>query len=191
MGEVMELIKKIQTNEKLAEYVCQFCEFEIREYRLNRYRDKTLFLDGDSANYDLVLIGIDNAGGKYCLMNNKYIGYADSEGSCDRLANSIEDFVQFILNCPFWYNRFGRKNFLDSFESFQEEMAEQREDFRNEETSEEASKLFEEFLRENNLNDNLETIYKKLMEALTAEPKFVIKNEPEDYSWDNFYKTKK
>jgi len=42
------------------------------------------------------------SGSEYILLEDGSIGYWGSEGSCGRIAENMGEFLEFVINCPYW-----------------------------------------------------------------------------------------
>ncbi len=52
----------------------------------------------------LMLCGFAGAGSgsEYILLDHGSIGFWGSEGECDRIADNLKEFFEFMVNCPYW-----------------------------------------------------------------------------------------
>ena len=74
----------------------------------------------------------DGSGGEYILLKDGTIGYWGSEGQCGRLAESLKEWFDLIVNCPWWMDVANACNWGDPFgsdESLQELIDELREEY--------------------------------------------------------------
>ena len=55
----------------------------------------------------------DGAGSEYIVFEDDSVGIYDSEGKCGRIADSLQDFFEFMVNCPFWRDYIRPKSFCD------------------------------------------------------------------------------
>ncbi len=42
------------------------------------------------------------SGSEYILLEDGSIGFWGSEGACGRIADNLQDFFVFVINCPYW-----------------------------------------------------------------------------------------
>ena len=42
------------------------------------------------------------SGSEYILLEDGSIGFWGSEGACGRIADSLHDFFEFVIHCPYW-----------------------------------------------------------------------------------------
>lgn len=72
------------------------------------------------------------SGSEYILLEDGSVGYWGSEGACGRIADSLHDFFEFVIRCPYWQDylceevyqdreklgKFAKENFERLKESF-------------------------------------------------------------------------
>ena len=94
----MELIKRFRENADLAELLCDTCDVEIFP-ELRKPQDENGHI---IYNISGKTFAREKSGSEYILLEDGSIGYWRSEGLCGRIADSLQDFFEFIINCPYW-----------------------------------------------------------------------------------------
>ncbi len=94
------MIDILRNDIELAECMARFFEVEINQ------EDEMPEDEGGHLKYSLngKAFAGNGAGGQYILLEDGSIGFWGSEGNIGRLADSIEAFFKFVINCPFWYD---------------------------------------------------------------------------------------
>lgn len=194
----MNIIEKLNyyknqiSNNKQLEDALFWCDFKFDD---DVDMEALLNCDGKS-NYELIPFGSESCGGTYLILDNKYIGYATSEGECGIVAKNVSDFFNILIVCKNLIDYF-RKNTFDSLENFTNRFNEinksytetliQYADFPIEDLENEINN----FIKENNFKTNIEEIYTMFKDALITEPSFIIEcSEKNDtWYWDDLFST--
>ena len=171
-------MEKINHNEELKDAIYNNCDPDMF-YSEDELADDLEFLleGGCKQDYDLVPFMNDGCGGLYVIVDDKHIGYMDSEGCTGYIADSIEDFLNIFLVFGFFY--YSKKS-VKSFDIFMKEM-EEDDMYRL------PPEPIEKFIAEEHMETDPEKLYHKLVKGLSIYPPFVIEPTDEDYcTTDNF-----
>lgn len=105
------MIDILRNDVELAACMARFFEVDINE------NDETPEDEGGHLKYNLdgKTFAGNGAGGQYILLEDGTVGFWGSEGQIGRLADSIEEFFEFVINCPFW-NDYCRMEYYDDIE---------------------------------------------------------------------------
>ncbi|MGL4344873.1 MAG: hypothetical protein ACRCTE_06735 [Cellulosilyticaceae bacterium] len=103
------MLNKLKNDKELAEILARNFEVEIKEQN-EMPEDEFGHL---KYNINGVAFAGDRAGGQYILLEDGSIGFWGSEGKIGRVADNMEEFFTFVINCPFWYNYCQKKYFID------------------------------------------------------------------------------
>ncbi len=165
-------MEKINNNEELKDAIYNNCDPDTF-YSEDELADDLEFLleGGCKQDYDLVPFMNDGCGGLYVIVDDKHIGYMDSEGCTGYIADSIEDFLNILLVFGFFY--YSKKS-VKSFDIFMKDM-EEDEMYRL------PPEPIEKFIAEEHMETDPEKLYHKLVKGLSIYPSFVIEPTDEDY----------
>lgn len=165
-------MEKINHNEELKYAIYNNCDPDMF-YSEDELADDLEFLleGGCKQDYDLVPFMNDGCGGLYVIVDDKHIGYMDSEGCTGYIADSIEDFLNILLVFGFFY--YSKKS-VKSFDIFMKEM-EEDDMYRL------PPEPIEKFIAEEHMETDPEKLYHKLVKGLSIYPPFVIEPTDEDY----------
>lgn len=165
-------MEKINHNEELKDAIYNNCDPDMF-YSEDELADDLEFLleGGCKQDYDLVPFMNDGCGGLYVIVDDKHIGYMDSEGCTGYIADSIEDFLNILLVFGFFY--YSKKS-VKSFDIFMKEM-EEDDMYRL------PPEPIEKFIAEEHMETDPEKLYHKLVKGLSIYPPFVIEPTDEDY----------
>lgn len=164
-------LDKINSDPVLKEEVYRICDPQLFYPAELEEQLSWLMEGGCKQDYVLVPFADDGSGGVYVIVNDRYVAYIDSEGGAGYIAESIDDFLNILL--AFKFICFSSK----SLESFEEYMREYEADSYEKEQSD----ILESFMKEENMDMDLETVYKKLIKGLLIYPVFEIDPTDEDY----------
>lgn len=169
-------MEKINHNEELKDAIYNNCDPDMF-YSEDELADDLEFLleGGCKQDYDLVPFMNDGCGGLYVIVDDKHIGYMDSEGCTGYIADSIEDFLNILLVFGFFY--YSKKS-VKSFDKFMKEM-EEDDMYRL------PPEPIEKFIAEEHMETDPEKLYHKLVKGLSIYPPFVIEPTDEDYCTTN------
>ena len=56
------------------------------------------------------------SGSEYILLEDGSIGFWGSEGACGRIADNLQDFFEFVVNCPYWQDYLDEDEYQDQAE---------------------------------------------------------------------------
>ena len=125
----MDYIKMLREDKDLSDLLCDVCDVEIfPEFRMPED-------EGGHVTYHFSgkTFAREGSGSEYILLEDGSVGYWGSEGACGRIADSLEDFFELMINCPYWTNYVCEEEYQDREELrvFAEEVfAEYEEDAR-------------------------------------------------------------
>lgn len=124
----------------------------------------------------------DGSGGEYILLKDGTVGYWGSEGQCGRLAESLSDCFDLIVNCPWWMDVANACNYGDPFESdeaLQALINDLREEYGHIETEmqEQAAEALDMELEE-----DLVSLLRKFYDCATREPRLYTTYREDDGS---------
>ena len=165
-------MEKINHNEELKDAIYNNCDPDMF-YSEDELADDLEFLleGGCKQDYDMVPFMNDGCGGLYVIVDDKHIGYMDSEGCTGYIADSIEDFLNILLVFGFF---FYSKKSVKSFDIFMKEMKE-------DDMYRLPPEPIEKFIAEEHMETDPEKLYHKLVKGLSIYPPFVIEPTDEDY----------
>lgn len=111
----MDYIKMLREDRDLSELLCDVCDIEI-------FPDfRTPENEGGHLTYNISgkTFARAGSGSEYILLEDGSVGYWGSEGECGRIADSLEDFFEFVIYCPYWQDYLYEEEYQD-----REELAE-------------------------------------------------------------------
>lgn len=170
MEKIIEYIKK---NEDIENYLSSYCDVDFESQELLE-DDLNFLLECGKCNYKLKPFAYDGCGGIYAILNNKKVGYIDSEGNAGIVANNIRDFFSIVTNIgnisdlSHFNCSKDKERFVSYFYEVKNEIPRDK-------------KFVKDFIKENLLEDNPEKIYVLLKNAITSEPKLIIEATSEDF----------
>ncbi len=164
-------LDRIASDSVLKEEVYKVCDPELLPPAELEEQLSWLMEGGCKQNYELVPFADDGAGGVYVIVDDRHIAYIDSEGGAGYIAESIDDFMNILL--AFGFICFSAKS-LEGFAEFIEEY--EADFFKNK-----SSAILEKFMKEENMETDLEAVYKKLIKGLLIYPVFEIDPTEDDY----------
>ena len=170
-NEIKGYLNHIKENEKLENYLSVECDFELAD-ELQLKDDLEFLLEASRANYDIEAFACDGAGGIYALLDDKYVGYIDSEGQAGIVGNSVRSFFSILLNCGYIsdYAKFEVLESKELFLQYYSELELSRED-----------DFVIRFIENNDLENDPETIFMLFKESVMTSPKLEIKADNDDY----------
>ena len=124
----MDLLKTLRENCDLLALLSTVCDVEILP-ELKTPEDEFGHLTYNVSGKTFAVAG---SGSEYILLEDGSVGYWGSEGACGRIADSLHDFFEFVLHCPYWQDylceevyqdreklgKFAKENFERLKESF-------------------------------------------------------------------------
>ena len=126
----MDFIKSLRKDYNLLVLLSTACDVEI----LPEFKEPEDEFGRLTYNIPGKTFAVSGSGSEYILLEDESIGYWGSEGSCGRIADSLHDFFEFLIHCPYWQDylreeeyqnreqlgKFAKENFERLRESFQE-----------------------------------------------------------------------
>ena len=94
----MDFIKMLREDNDLSDLLCDVCDIEIfPEFKIpqDEYGHLTYNISGKT-------FARAGSGCEYILLEDGSIGFWGSEGACGRIAENLQDFFEFVVNCPYW-----------------------------------------------------------------------------------------
>ncbi|MCT4509697.1 MAG: hypothetical protein N4A48_13245 [Tepidibacter sp.] len=104
------MLNIIKENKKLSECLLTIFDFEI----LDDFKEPD---DADGhLTYNIAgkTFGICGDGSEYILLDDGSIGYWGSEGQTGRISDSIDEFFEFIINCPYWQDYVRKEMYINN-----------------------------------------------------------------------------
>lgn len=94
----MDFIKMLREDNDLSDLLCDVCDIEIfPEFKIPQ--DESGHLTYNIPGKTFARAG---SGSEYILLEDGSIGFWGSEGACGRIAENLQDFFEFVVNCPYW-----------------------------------------------------------------------------------------
>ncbi len=105
----MDFIKILREDNDLSDLLCDVCDVEI----LSAFQ--TPEDEGGHLTYNISgkTFAKAGSGGEYILLADGSIGFRGSEGECGRIADNLEDFFEFMVNCPCWLDYLDEGEYQD------------------------------------------------------------------------------
>lgn len=94
----MDFIKILREDSDLSDLLCDVCDVEILP-EFKTPEDECGHLTYNISGKTFARAG---SGSEYILLEDGSIGFWGSEGACGRIADSLQDFFEFVINCPYW-----------------------------------------------------------------------------------------
>lgn len=105
----MDYIKMLQGDSDLSDLLRDVCDVEILpEFEIPQD-------EGGHLTYNLSgkTFAKAGSGSEYILLEDGSIGFWGSEGECGRIADTLKDFFELILNCPYWMDYLEEDEYQD------------------------------------------------------------------------------
>lgn len=111
----MDFIKILREDNELSDLLCDVCDIEI----LSEF--KTPQDEGGHLTYNISgrTFAKEKSGSEYILLEDGSIGFWGSEGECGRIADSLEEFFEFMVNCPYWLDYLDEREYQDREELYE------------------------------------------------------------------------
>lgn len=171
--------EELNNNPALAESVLTNCDFSFDD---TIDVEKDILNCGEKSNYTIHPFGKAGDGSSYVLLDNGYIAYISSDGECGIVAKDVDEFFNIMLACKALPHYF-RKGVFDSIDSFEEKYDEVNKHTENPEA-------IKTFIESQNLETDVEKLYKMFLAGLTTEPSLELQANPEEYApWDDVFGT--
>lgn len=94
----MDLLKKLREDSDLSDLLCDVCDIEI----LSDFKTPQDEFGHLAYNISGKTFAKAGSGSEYILLEDGSVGYWGSEGECGRIADSLNDFFELMINCPYW-----------------------------------------------------------------------------------------
>lgn len=122
----MDFIKMLREDHDLSDLLCDVCDIEIFP-EFKRPQDECGHLAYNLCGKTFAGAG---SGDEYILLEDGSIGFWGSEGQCGRIADNLEEFFEFVVNCPYWldYLEEGAYQDRESLEAYAKEVFEEHMD---------------------------------------------------------------
>ncbi len=168
----MDYIKILREDHELSELLCVICDVEIFPEFV------TPEDEGGHLAYSISgqTFAREGSGSQYILLEDGSVGYWGSEGQGGRIADSLGDFFELMINCPYWMEYIWEGAYQDeeSLREFAEEVYEEH----REETLEDEIDLLESQreLGERlgiEVKEDLVAILMKFYHSAKREPRFI------------------
>ena len=94
----MEIIKELRKDYNLLALLSTACDVEILPMSKapeNEFGHLTYNIPGTT-------FAQAGSGSEYILLEDGSVGYWGSEGACGRIADSMYDFFEIVIRCPYW-----------------------------------------------------------------------------------------
>ncbi|MDE6054511.1 MAG: hypothetical protein K2G55_12270 [Lachnospiraceae bacterium] len=119
----MDFIKMLREDSDLSDLLYDVCDVEILS-ELRSPQDENGHL---TYNLSGKTFAKAKSGSEYILLEDGSVGYWGSEGKCGRIADNLKEFLEFMVNCPYWQDYLYEEEYEDreSLEEFAEEVYEE------------------------------------------------------------------
>ncbi len=105
----MDFIKMLREDKDLSELLCDVCDLEIfSEFKTPQDEFGHLAYNILGKTFAQTGSGIE-----YILLEDGSIGFWGSEGECGRIADNLNDFFEFMVNCPYWSDYLDEDEYQD------------------------------------------------------------------------------
>lgn len=85
-------------NENIRELMIKICDVEFC-YDFEEINDE----DGHAVyNMNGKTFAYDGSGGEFILLEDESVAYHGSEGEVGKISTSFHDYMEFMINCPYW-----------------------------------------------------------------------------------------
>lgn len=103
------MLEKLRANTDLAESLDDICDVQIFP------RGKAPYDADGRLSFSMPgqVFARDGSGGEYILFEDGSVGLSGSEGECGRIADTMQDFFTFMVNCPFWQDYIRKNKYSD------------------------------------------------------------------------------
>lgn len=105
----MDLIEMLREDHDLADLLSDTCDIEILPaFTPPQDEDGHLTYSIPGKTF-----ARDGSGSEYILLEDGSIGFWGSEGECGRIADSLKDFFEFMIHCPYWLDYLDEAEYED------------------------------------------------------------------------------
>lgn len=108
----MEFIKMLREDNGLSDLLCNVCDIEI----LSEFKTPEDELGHLAYNISGKTFAKAGSGSEYILLEDGSIGFWGSEGACGRIADNLQEFFEFVVNCPYWQDYLDEDEYQDKEE---------------------------------------------------------------------------
>ena len=108
----MDFINMLREDNGLSDLLCDVCDIEIfPEF-------KTPQDEGGHLTYNISgkTFARAGSGSEYMLLEEVYIGFLGSECACGRISVNLQEFYEFVVNCPYWQDYLDEDEYQDQGE---------------------------------------------------------------------------
>ena len=178
----MDILEKLRNDSELAEKLKTVCDVEI----LDELKEPDDYDGHLTFNIQGKAFGRDASGSEYILLDDGTVCYHGSEGQNGRMAESIEEFFELVVNCPYWIDYLNKKLYKNTGK-LNKKIIELEEECLEEEYEEDGASL-KEVQRELaaglgiELVENVADILIKFYESGNRNPRFIVTFKENDGS---------
>lgn len=105
----MDFIKMLQEDNDLSDLFCDVCDIEILlEFKAPEDEFGRLAYSIPGKTFART-----GSGSEYILLEDGSVGFWGSEGECGRIADNLDDFFEFMVNCPYWMDYLEEDEYQD------------------------------------------------------------------------------
>ncbi len=105
----MDLLEMLRENPDLSDLLCDVCDVAILP-EVQTPQDEGGHLTYNLSGKTFAKAG---SGSEYILLEDGSVGYWGSEGEGGRIADSLEEFFEFVVNCPYWMDYLEEDEYQD------------------------------------------------------------------------------
>ena len=105
----MDLLAMLRENPDLSDLLCDVCDVAILP-EVQTPQDEGGHLTYNLSGKTFAKAG---SGSEYILLEDGSVGYWGSEGEGGRIADSLEEFFEFVVNCPYWMDYLEEDEYQD------------------------------------------------------------------------------
>lgn len=173
------MIKLSEIDENIRELMVKICDVEF-SYDFEEIDDE----DGHAVyNMNGKTFAYDGSGGEFILLEDESIAYHGSEGEVGKISKSFNDYMEFMINCPYWMD-YLRKD-MYSNENLMDNMIERNSLSLGQMLNEEDVNLLEEQIVlasyfSCKLYDDKKNVLRKFYDFADSLPKFLLTYTEDD-----------
>lgn len=105
----MDFIEMLREDDGLSDLLCDVCDIEI----LPEFQTPEDEFGHLSYNISGKTFARAGCGSEYILLEDGSIGFWGSEGACGRIADNLQEFFEFVVNCPYWQDYLDEEEYQD------------------------------------------------------------------------------
>lgn len=105
----MDFIKMLREDNDLSDLLCDVCDVEI----LQEFKSPEDEFGHLAYNISGKTFARASTGSEYILLEDGSIGFWGSEGAGGRIAENLQDFFEFMINCPYWQDYLDEDKYQD------------------------------------------------------------------------------